>query len=242
MVRVGGCSGALVLAWCAMQGSVALADDSQPAQSAGPRWMFYAGAEVWRGGWSAHGGFIWSPQGLYEAGFAMKILSAGGVYHYMAGTTRTTGIYGLDAVMPGWRFKSGKLEVFAYLGLDLQNHRTIPDDPGAQLRGFKTGARLGVDAWYEPTETTMVAGSISASTIGANFWSRAAYGWRVKDIAWVGPDVHVIASEVYQQYRIGAHATAFRTGRWEWSGGAGVFVDSDKVAGPYARLGVLVRY
>jgi len=221
---------------------MALADDTPPSPPADPHWMYYAGAEAWRGGWSAHGGFVWSPGSLYEPGFALKFLSAGGVYHYMAGTTRIKGTYGLNALMPGWRFKSGKLEVFAYLGIDIQNHQLTPDDPGAQLRGFKTGARFGVDAWYEPTEGTMVTGSVSASTIGANFWSRAAYGWRIPDIAWVGPEVHLTASDVYQQYRIGGHVTAFRTGRWEWSGGAGVFVDSDRIVGPYARLGVLIRY
>jgi hypothetical protein len=48
-------------------------------------------------------------------------------------------------------------------------------------------------------------------------------------------------SNDYRQFQVGMHATAFRTGDFEWSAAAGWTTDSDHRSGAYGRLGVLVR-
>jgi hypothetical protein len=48
----------------------------------------------------------------------------------------------------------GKFIATIYGGLDVQNHRTSPDDPSAGLRGDYVGFRVNAELWYEPTPST----------------------------------------------------------------------------------------
>ncbi|HEV3409845.1 MAG TPA: cellulose biosynthesis protein BcsS, partial [Chthoniobacterales bacterium] len=99
----------------------------------------------------------------------------------------------------------------------------------------------GVDVWYQPSDTFMTTGSMSASTIGPNYWARAAVGWNLPGWAWIGPEVMALGGDKYHQFRVGVHATAFRTAAYEWTAGFGYARDSDDRNGAYARLGVLTR-
>ncbi len=145
---------------------------------------------------------LWSPSGLNNDGFTLKLLMAGGSYLYQSGINDIRGTYLLGSVMPGWRFKRGELEVKVFAGLDLQHHETSPDDPGNRLRGDHAGARFNAEIWWEPIPAAMmVSGSFSGSTVGDNFGVRAATGWRVLNQFWAGPEVEASGDEVYRQYR-----------------------------------------
>jgi len=72
---------------------------------------------------------------------------------------------------------------------------------------------------------------------------RGAFGWRVFDRLYVGPEAGVLGSSVtYRQLRFGAHATGLKLGTFEWSAGAGWVEDSDHRSGAYGHVGVLSRY
>jgi hypothetical protein len=103
------------------------------------------------------------------------------------------------------------------------------------------GVRAGVDVWYEPSPSMMLAANVSASSIGPSFWSRIAAGWRAFDRFWLGPEALAMGDSTYQQIRAGMHVTSFKPGNFEWSAGAGYVLDSDSRSGPYVRLGVLTR-
>jgi hypothetical protein len=143
--------------------------------------------------------------------------------------------------MPGWRFKSGKTEITVFAGLDIENHRLRPDDPGSNLRGTDTGIRIAVDYWTEPTATTMAQLNAAASTIDGSYLLHAAFGWRAFDTFYVGPDAARFASGGYEQTRVGVHITALHIANIEWSAGAGWALDSDNRSGPYFRVGLLTR-
>lgn len=215
-----------------------------PARNAGaqdvPRYLLFAGADLWREGGAGHGGLIWSPNGLANEGFALKLMLGGGTYRYTVGPTPVDARQFVGAVMPGWRFKSGGLELTAYAGLDAQDHRLQPDDPTNRLRGTHLGLRAGFDAWFEPTAALMMTASASVSTVGSGYWSRVAMGFRLAHV-WIGPELTALGDTAYHQWRIGAHLTALKFGDTEWSGGAGYVQDSDARAGAYARLSVLAR-
>jgi hypothetical protein len=203
--------------------------------------LLHGGFDLWRNGGFGHGGLLWSPDGLRQDGFTLKILLGAGSYRYRSGTTETTGLQYLASALPGWRFKQGTLEITVFAGLDMQQHQFKPDDPGNGLRGFHAGARGGFDLWFEPMPAEMMlTASVSASTIGKNVWARAAAGVRALDL-WLGPESVFCGDETYRQLRFGAHVTGLRTGAFEWSAGAGWVTDSDKRSGLYGRLGVLVR-
>jgi len=205
------------------------------------RFLLFSGFDLWRNGGFVHGGMLWSPDGLSQDGFTLKLLVGGGQYRYLSGSNEITGSQVLGAAMPGWRFKSDRLEVVAFAGVDVQSHWLKPDDPGNRLRGTHVGARGGADLWYQPTDAMMLAGSVSASTVGTSFWTRGAAGWRVFDRFWAGPELGALGDTSYQQLRVGVHATGFKTGSLEWSAGAGYAHDSDRRGGAYGRVWLLTR-
>ncbi len=210
-----------------------------------PHVMYYVGADLWHTGGFLHGGLLWSPGGLFRQGFTLKLLAGGGTYRYLAGGqggVEVRGVTTLGAIMPGWRFKLGKFEATVYGGPDFQTHRLTPDDPGNRLRGTHRGLRTGADIWYEPATDIMLAANASVSTIGPNYWSRVATGWRMLDMFWIGPELQGLGGPTQQQFRAGMHITSFRSGGLEWSAGFGFSTDTDRRSGVYARVGVLTRH
>lgn len=212
------------------------------AQSADPeQFLLFSGADFWRGGGFGHAGLIWSPEGLDREGFAVKSMLGTGTYQYRRNGQPVLGVQTVAAIMPGWHFIRGKFELGLFAGLDVQHHQLIPDDPDNRLRGTHAGIRAGADLWWQPSADIMVSAAISASTIGTGYWARGATGWRFFDALYLGPEIIAAGDTTYRQFRLGAHATGFRTGAWEWSAGAGWVTDSDKRAGIYTRIGVLTR-
>lgn len=204
--------------------------------------LYFTGFDLWGKGGSAYGGLLWSPGGLNNDGFTLKLLLAGGNYLYMSGTTDITGSNLLASIMPGWRIKRGDLEIKLFAGLDLQHHRLAPDDPASSLRGNHAGARANAEIWWEPIPAAMMlALTLSGSTIGSNFGARGAAGWRVMDRFWAGPEIEASGDEVYRQYRVGAHITSFKYRAFEWAIGAGYVEDNSNRSGYYGRFSLLTR-
>jgi len=219
MVRVGGVLAACLFTATGLISTECAAADAMPAEEHFDRYLLFAGFDLWRNGDAAHGGVLWSPGGLAKSGFTLKLLIAGGDYGYDSSGTAFTGRYGLISAMAGWRFKYERLEITAFAGPDFQGHRIAPDDPGNQMRGSHVGVRFGGDLWYQPSDSFMATASVSVSTIGPNFWTRAAIGWYLFDRAWIGPEIMALGGDRYQQFRVGVHATAFKTGPFEWVAG-----------------------
>jgi len=203
--------------------------------------LFFSGADIWRNGVFSHAGFLWSYQGLDADGPVFKLLLNGGLYRYRSGNFEITGRQEMGAVLPGWRWRRPGLEVTVFAGLDVQDHRFSPDDPGNRLRRTHGGARGGFDVWYEPFANGMVTGSASLSTVGKSYWTRAAAGWRVFDAVWLGPEFLGSGDDSYRQFRVGAHVTSLHFLGREWSAGVGWVTDSDRRDGVYGRIGVLMR-
>jgi len=101
--------------------------------------------------------------------------------------------------------------------------------------------RVAADFWYEPTPTTMLAADGTLSSIVTSNSAHLAYGWRVFDMFYAGPETQLFASEGYRQFRFGAHLTGLKTDNYEWSAAAGWAEDSGKRSSPYLRFGVLTR-
>jgi cellulose biosynthesis protein BcsS len=241
MRRVVACVAAVVMAAGILACVVAqaLAEPSKDGEK--PKHvMYFSGTDVWRNGAFAHAGGLWAPYGLEHEGFRLKLLTGGGLYRYRSGSDEITGRQILASLMAGWRFKRETFEITVFAGPDLQWHRFLPDDPGNALRGRHLGVRGGFDIWSEPLPATMITASLSASTVGGSHWLRAAAGRRLFDV-WIGPEGLLCGDGTYQQYRIGAHVTALKTGNYEWSFGAGFVTDNERRAGAYARFGVIMR-
>ena len=146
------------------------------------------------------------------------------------------------AVMPGWRFVRNGLNVSLYAGPVVQDYRLSPYDPGSRLRGFYVGAQFAADIWYQPTASTMATVNGTIASIGPTGTVRTAFGFRIFDPVFVGPETQEIWCADYQEVRFGAHITGWRFDALEWSAGGGWAMTSDHRAGPYLRLGINARY
>ncbi|HWP27471.1 MAG TPA: cellulose biosynthesis protein BcsS [Xanthobacteraceae bacterium] len=222
----------------------ALAPANRDTGASQPRFLYFFGSDVWPHWAFAHSGILWSPAGVDNEGFTLKLLASGGVYRYRSGALNDIEVVGLQyslSALPGWRIKRGAVELAVFAGLDLQQFRLIPDDPQSRLNGRHFGLRAAFELWYEPSAGTMLAADGSASSIGAGEYARVAYGWRLFDRFYVGPEVQIYRTDPYVHTRVGAHITAFRFADREWSVAAGYATDNDRRAGTYLRLGMLVR-
>ena len=208
------------------------------------RVLLFSGRDLWRNGAFAYGGLLMAPGGIDQDGFNLKLVLSGGLYRYNAGSLggeRVIGVETVAQVMPGWRGKRGDLEFKFFFGLDAESHRLWPDDPANRLRGRSNGLRMIGEFWYEPTPTTMAAGDASLSSIATNHTLRLAFGWRVLDQFYFGPETQYFGSDGYRHIRIGGHFTALKTGANEWLAAGGWARDSDGHSSPYVRLGTVMR-
>ena len=204
--------------------------------------ILFSGRDLWRNGVFAYGGLLWAPHGLEADGFMLKTLLSGGAYRYDSGSLGT--VYGGELkgqVMPGWHFKRGHFELMAFAGLDVETHKLWPDDPGNSLRGTSYGLALAAQLWDQPTPETMLAADASFSTVGPNYASRIAFGWRAFGQFYVGPETQVYGGDGYRQFRVGAHITSLKTGTDEWSAAVGWAIDTDQRQSPYVRIGLMRR-
>ena len=205
------------------------------------QFLFYAGFDIWRFGLAGYGGMQWAPGKQNDDGFILRVFASDGVERYSAGTKAFSTQIFRAAVLPGWQFKRGSFLLQVFAGPDTEIHVLTPDILSAKLRGLHFGARVAVDAWWEPTSKTMLAASASTTTIGTSYSARGAAGVRLFDRFWTGPEIATSADEFSRQYRVGAHLTGFRTADIEWSAAAGYLTDSFNRSGAYGRIGVAVR-
>lgn len=241
MRRVLTCVAAVLAAGAASCGVAAASVEDDGADEVRPRVLFFSGVDIWPNGLFSHSGFLWAYQGLNADGPVLKMFVNGGLYRYRADRREIIGRQSMGSVLPGWRWHRPGFEVTAFAGLDLQDHRFIPNDPESRLRGTRAGLRGTLDVWYEPFPNAMVTGSASLSTVGLSYWTRAAAGWRLFDAIWAGPEILASGDDRYRQLRVGAHITSFRYSSYEFAIGAGWATDSDRRDGWYGRLGVIYR-
>jgi len=209
-----------------------------------PSSLLFGGTDLWRYGAFLYGGAVWAPQGLDAGGFAMKALLSGGRYSYMAGDihAQVDGITVSAAAMPGWRVVRPDFTVSLYAGPLMQDYRLSPYDPGSRLHGLHGGGQLASEIWYQPAPSIMTAFSGSIASIGETGSLRGAVGLRAFDAVFFGPEAAALFCGDFQELQFGAHATAFKFGTTEWSGGAGWALASDRRGGPYLRVGLSARY
>jgi len=209
-----------------------------------PSFLLFAGTDLWRYGAFFHGGLLWSPAGLDADGFTLKVLLSGGNYSYISAGLQdnVNGTVLSAAALPGWRFTRGGLTVSLFAGAVAQDYRLTPADPGSHLHGFYVGAQFAADIWYQPSARTMVALSGAIASVGPTGYLRTAFGFRLFEPVFVGPESQEIWCGDFQQLQLGAHVTGLRIDALEWSTGGGWSMTSDRRSGPYLRLGVNARY
>jgi hypothetical protein len=231
---------------CVLTAAQGLCVQLASAQGSGTdsTFLYFSGADLWRDSFFVHSGLLWSPDALGRDGFTLKVMSGGGVYRYRSGALGNAQVIGRElsaAILPGWRFTRGKVAISVFAGVDARVHWLFPADPGSRLNATAFGLRGALDLWYQIDPDTMIAADASASSIGPSYIARAAFGWRLFDSFYAGPEVQVLGDNDYRQLRVGAHLTGLKTDIVEWTGALGQAWDSDGRASAYGRLGFILR-
>jgi Cellulose biosynthesis protein BcsS len=177
-------------------------------------------------------------------GFTLKMLLNGGDYSYTSGALNANvdGTMLSAAILPGWRFSRSALTVSVFAGPVVQDYRLTPNDPGSQFHGLYFGAQLAGEVWYQPGPHTMAALNGTIATIGPTGSLRLAFGFKVFDPVFIGPESQEIWSGDFQEVQFGGHVTGLHIDAFEWSAGTGWSLTSDHRSGPYLRVGVNARY
>ena len=205
------------------------------------RFLFFSGFDLWNFGYAGYAGAQWAPRSLNRDGFVLSAFVSDGIERFDTPTTRYRTAILRAAILPGWRFKRGNLEVKMFAGPDFERDDFSPAQIHRRPYRNSVGARAAVDLWWEPTASTMMSASASVTTIASGYSARAAGGWRVFNAGWIGPEIAMSADRFSEQYRVGAHLTGLRTGALEWSLAAGYVQDSFRRRGMYGRISVLTR-
>ncbi len=171
------------------------------------------------------------------------LLLAGGRYIYPSGAlgTYVAGTALSASLLPGWRMTRDGMTVDVFAGPVVQDFRLSPNDPSSLLHGSYTGAQIAADVWYQPNAATLVMLDGSIESIAIIGSARAAFGWRASEPFFIGPEAQAIWCFDYQQFRLGAHVTAFRVNTLEWSAAGGWENESFRRGGPYLRIGFNTR-
>jgi hypothetical protein len=219
-------------------------DRAKASEPSDPKFLFFGGADVWRYGDFLYGGLLWSPGGVDADGFTLKTVLSGGGYSYISGALNAdiNGTTMSAATLPGWKFSHDGLYVSVFAGPVVQDYRLTPYDPGSHLHGLYVGGEFATDLWLQPTPATMAELNGTVASIGPTGSLRAAFGVRVFDRMFVGPESKEIWCGNFEQVQLGAHVTALRINAFEWSAGSGWSITSDHRTGPYLRVGFNARY
>jgi Cellulose biosynthesis protein BcsS len=156
----------------------------------------------------------------------------------ISGTRTTSDVMTPEAMaVAGYEWKLGTTYFGLYGGAEIDAR--LATKSLAINRPIRLGPRLQLDIWSNPTPGTLVhySGNLGGATF--HVWSRLALGWRVFDLAFLGPEAEIYREKDYAKTRIGIHLTALKlfgtemrlSGGWQRSG--------KTERGAYATLGLL---
>jgi hypothetical protein len=242
-------TGSVALAVVVLAGSPVLAADladnnNEPVE----HWLPFGGFDA-----NSHGSFFgfsglqYAPGkgGLDETGLRFWFLGGAGAYHYQdANNERVRGSFWETDALIGYSFERDNGSLAFYVGLNAQEHRLSIFDPENSVQGSQLGAKFQTEAWYNPTPVTLLYGEGSYSTAFGTYFASGKYGYSFtggrttedKQI-YIGPQVTLLGSDRYQEWRIGAHATTLNLGKVDFEIGAGYQHNTDAGGGAYGVIG-----
>ena len=104
------------------------------------------------------------------------------------------------------------------------------------------GLRLHGELWSHPTDDTLLAATLVAGTARSHLWGRTAFGYRVWNNVFVGPEASVSMTETYREWRLGAHITGLQLGRFTFGFSGGWRREEDsRHRGLYLNLSGYIR-
>ena len=146
------------------------------------------------------------------------------------------------SAMIGYQWAFDRVFVAGFVGpeFDAQQPATVGEI--ARLSQPRLGLRVQGELWAHPTENTLLAATVVAGTARSSLWGRAAFGYRVWNDVFVGPEVALSRTETFREWRVGAHVTGVRLGQFTFGLSGGWRGDEkDPHGGAYVNLSGYIR-
>ncbi|WP_159727763.1 cellulose biosynthesis protein BcsS [Methylosinus sp. Ce-a6] len=159
-----------------------------------------------------------------------------------SGYGRVHGTLEDGSFMVGYEVVSNQGGVALYVGPDVMNHSLSPFDPGNQVRGVSVGAKIGVEAFARPTDSTMLALIAYYSTVHNSYYTRLKFGVELADYVYVGPEALALGDDYFSQWRAGAHVTGLKLGAVQIGVSSGYLRDRVRGGGAYGILDTHISF
>jgi Cellulose biosynthesis protein BcsS len=222
---------------------ISVATAAEPASSDPRRLVLFASMEAGPASTFGSAGFKFAIGGPLDAsGFRLMGKIGTGLEPRqsvtISGTSATSDVMTPEAMaVAGYEWKLGTTYVGLYGGAEVDARlatKSLTIDRKATV-----GPRLQLDIWSNPSPETLVhySGNLGGATF--HVWSRLALGWRVFDLAFLGPEAEIYREKDYAKTRLGIHLTGLKLFGTEMrlSGGWQRAAKTEK--GAYATLGLL---
>ena len=222
----------------ARAGIYGAAAKSEDDEAAG-RVLAFSGFDVSKNSYGGLVGTLIAPyRDLDTSGLRFYMLGEGGVYKYPAGDRSIRGAYEGGDVLAGYGFEGDFYSINLLAGLNAINHTLSQIDLENQVQGTAFGAKVHADAWVNPTPKTLTYGEAEYSTAFRTYYTKAKFGYDFtngKEI-FVGPEFVALGDERFNQWRVGAHLTQVKFGKFQVDVSAGYANDSIVGRGAYGTI------
>lgn len=163
----------------------------RPATAAEPKTVVTTGVDI-----SAHSsvatwlGGIYAFNGLGHDSVYLRVLGAHAWYDYTSGAGLGTidGRVALADALLGYQIVRSNIRVGLAAGVEYQDYRLSPNDPGNKIRGSETGFKVMGDVGTLVAKPWFFDLIGSYSTAFDSYWSRGRVGYDIGNVV-IGPEV-----------------------------------------------------
>lgn len=150
-------------------------------------------------------------------------------------TTQSSLLGGQQWVWPG-------LYVAALVGPELEHEQLTVAGRFSRFSKPRYGARGQIELWANPTQDTLLTGTVIGGSARGSLYARGSAGYRVGGSLYAGPEVTAYATETYREYRVGGHLTGLAWGIVQGRLSAGWMMTDDGRRGtPYVGVAAWIR-
>ena len=181
-------------------------------------------------------GVLYAPHGMAQSGLRLSAFGIYGKYEYSGDHNELfRGTFGAADALIGWSsvFSNGAATVA--VGVNYQDHRVRPHDPGNSVEGSEVGFKVQGDLWANPTPATLAYALASYSTAFDTYYAlgRLGYDFTASRV-FFGPEVGALGNDRTDQIRLGAHLTGIRLGSASLTVSGGWMHERGEGSGAYA--------
>lgn len=187
-------------------------------------------------------GVKWAPFGpLNESGFRLLLHSGEGADIHRNATPWAQTSKHQGYALLGLEQMTSHGAISLYLGPEM-SFEELPTSPFRSLAlNWRGGLRIQAEIWHAPQRRWLLQAAGGASSAQNQLWGRLAAGYRIADLAYVGPELEATAAPGYSKWRFGAHVTDLAFWGANWRASAGRELANDRHRGAYFSVGMYWR-